>query len=407
MRRQDPLASSASRLCRNDPHTLVTEVHHYGFIDALRGWAFLAVLAGHSRDHVPDLPRLLSDMLVRGYAGVQLFFVLSAFTLCLSLAARASDLAPIRAYLLRRGFRILPMFWVAIGLYLTIYGYSRESPRWGNPDGLTGFEIALAALLMHGLDVHALNGVVPGGWSVATEVQFYLLLPLMLTWASTLKRAMRLWGLSIVVSVVALPGFELLLGPFFPAAQREFVHQFAFYSLPSQLPIFVSGLVLFRLVGPDRPFLERLERRLPRTPWRRALFIVAVMIPVGFPLRPAWPPGLITHFPGHLGYGVLAALLTYAMVTYPLGLLVNPVTCFLGRISYSAYLVHFLVLSQLEPIVEPLTRGQALLHLCLLGGGGLALTVFASAVAYTFIEKPGIAIGRGLDSPSRVARGAV
>jgi peptidoglycan/LPS O-acetylase OafA/YrhL len=234
------------------PGAGATQPRFYGYIDALRGLAFVAVLLLHTRDRIPDLPRLLDDVCGRGYAGVQLFFVVSAFTLCQSLSARSAEAAPLQTYFLRRAFRIVPMFWCAIALYLAVYGFSDASPRWGIPGGLSGQQLTLAVLLLHGFDIHAVNGVVPGGWSVATEVQFYLVLPLMLTWASTLRRALLLFGSAAVVSIVSFPGLEALLGPLHPASERIYVHAFAFFALPTQIPVFCCGLVLFRLMTSRR-----------------------------------------------------------------------------------------------------------------------------------------------------------
>jgi peptidoglycan/LPS O-acetylase OafA/YrhL len=100
--------------------------------------------------------------------------------------------------------------------------------------------------------------------------------------------------------------------------------------------------------------------------------------------------------PGHLGYGVLAACLTYAVATYPLGILVNRYTRFLGRISYSAYLLHFLVLDTLAPLVAPITEGHPVVHLFLLGGTALALTTAVASIAFALVEIPGIELGRRL-----------
>ena len=311
---------------------------HYGFIDALRGVAFLAVLGFHVSQRVEGLPTLLADVLGRGFAGVQLFFVVSAFTLCVSMTARAGEPRPLAAYFLRRAFRIVPMFWCAIALYLALTGFG---PHWGVPDGLHVWQVLLAALLLHGFDLHALNGVVPGGWSVATEAQFYLLLPLMLRGASTLRRTVILLLGTVALSIATMPALGALLGPFFPG-QGDLVHQFAFFSLPTQLPVFATGLVLYRLLGPDRAALARVEQFLPSNPRRRALLVLCVVLVIALPLRlTSLPLALVHGLPGHLGYGVAFALLAYALWTYPLAVVVNPVTQYLGKISYSGYLLHF------------------------------------------------------------------
>lgn len=61
------------------------------WIDALRGLAILMVLANHVALVVPGLSAPL-EMLARfGQMGVQLFFVASAYTLCLSWQQRRAD----------------------------------------------------------------------------------------------------------------------------------------------------------------------------------------------------------------------------------------------------------------------------------------------------------------------------
>ena len=61
------------------------------YIDALRGWAILAVLAVHCSTWVrPDHP-LLWSIASKGAVGVQLFYLVSAFTLLLSANARREE----------------------------------------------------------------------------------------------------------------------------------------------------------------------------------------------------------------------------------------------------------------------------------------------------------------------------
>ena len=372
----------------------VTAPRRYAFVDSLRGLAFLAVFAFHASQRIAALPALLSDILGRGFAGVQLFFVVSAFTLCVSMAGRAREPASIRAYFIRRVFRIAPMFWFAIGLYLAADGFG---PHWGVPDGLDGRHVALAVLLLHGADPHALNGVVPGGWSVAVEMQFYLILPLLFRWTNTLRRAFLLWAATIGFSAAALPALEVLLAPFYPAAQRDLVHQFAFYSLPVQLPVFCCGLILYRMLGPDRARLARVERFLPGKPSGRAAVINLIVLAIALPvLWTSVPITLLPGFPGSLGYGVIFALFAYGLAIFPLYVFDNPLTRFFGRISYSGYLLHFAVLELIARMVPPAVAAMPLPYLLVLGAGALTLTSVLAAMTHEWIERPGIALGQRL-----------
>lgn len=69
-------------------------IKRLNFIDALRGYAASFVLIFHIiYIPIPNLiyPRLLHPILELGYSGVTLFFIISAFTLCLTLDGRMEE----------------------------------------------------------------------------------------------------------------------------------------------------------------------------------------------------------------------------------------------------------------------------------------------------------------------------
>ena len=80
------------------------------FIDSLRGLAALYVVLHHIAYAIGDkviVPRWLEPLAFLGSSGVTLFFVVSAFTLCLSMEARQEgELQPLTNYFIRRFFRI-------------------------------------------------------------------------------------------------------------------------------------------------------------------------------------------------------------------------------------------------------------------------------------------------------------
>jgi exopolysaccharide production protein ExoZ len=70
---------------------------HYAYIDALRGWAILGVIAFHVSQYFPGLEYPLRTVVGEGARGVQLFFVISALSLMLSWHQRADGIAPLSA----------------------------------------------------------------------------------------------------------------------------------------------------------------------------------------------------------------------------------------------------------------------------------------------------------------------
>lgn len=93
---------------------------HYRYIDALRGYAILLVMACHASQTRVQLGELGRTLLNQGARGVQLFFVASALTLSISWTSKNDG--PLRFYI-RRFFRIAPMFWLGIVVFVWLDGF--------------------------------------------------------------------------------------------------------------------------------------------------------------------------------------------------------------------------------------------------------------------------------------------
>ncbi len=99
---------------------------HFGYIDALRGYAILLVIAVHTSQVAVDLGHISRTLLDQGARGVQLFFVTSALTLMMSRASRNEGVWQFYA---RRFFRIALMFWLAIAYFVWIDGLAPRNPE--------------------------------------------------------------------------------------------------------------------------------------------------------------------------------------------------------------------------------------------------------------------------------------
>jgi peptidoglycan/LPS O-acetylase OafA/YrhL len=137
-------------------------------LDGIRGIAVLLVFLSHTsgRDQAA-FPSL--NFAGIGHTGVYLFFVLSGFLLALGLFRVGIDRGTLRTFFLRRVFRIVPLYvfvLTAVFAWQSLLG--RVEPRYLHiGDGWTG-------LFQH-LFMYRGDGVF---WTIAVEMQFYLILPL-------------------------------------------------------------------------------------------------------------------------------------------------------------------------------------------------------------------------------------
>ena len=90
---------------------------HVAYIDSLRGIAVASVIAVHISG-VLKVPGPLGSALTFGAKDVQLFYIVSALTLMMSMTKRAgSEPRPLLSFLLRRFFRIAPAFYLVLLVY--------------------------------------------------------------------------------------------------------------------------------------------------------------------------------------------------------------------------------------------------------------------------------------------------
>ncbi len=144
-------------------------------LDALRGIAVLLVLGRHmpvtseSRDTLGTA--FLSAWHRGGWIGVDLFFVLSGFLVSglLFRDYRQTGQLSIGRFLIRRGFKIYPAFYVFLGCTVALILLARNG------------KVPWAAILCEACFVQNYGPALwEHTWSLAVEEHFYLLLPLVL-----------------------------------------------------------------------------------------------------------------------------------------------------------------------------------------------------------------------------------
>ena len=343
----------------------MSEPRHLDHLDALRGYAILAVIATHVGSAFPGLPPIAHHALQSGQTGVQLFFVVSAVTLLHSWTARHDGAGP---FYLRRFFRIAPMWMLAVVGWTILRG---TAPTYWAPWGLSPWDIVAALTLVHGWLPQAINGVVPGGWSIGAEAMFYLIFPVLAAIVTTRLRAVAFVVLGVLSGLVLQGLVSAWLGPIEPAHAKA---AFFYFWFPNQLPAFASGFLAFQLI--DKTALPRWGAELA------VLLAVAVLV-----VLPVLGP-----VPGPILYGAIFALAAFGMGKGGGRWLVSRLVIWCGKRSYSAYFWHLALLNEGYLPPQPGGLPAFLLRFAIITG----LTLALSEVSYRLIERPGIEFGRRL-----------
>jgi peptidoglycan/LPS O-acetylase OafA/YrhL len=312
------------------------------FLDALRGLAAVAVVFFHFFNHwvspIHDalavaLPRWVQVVLEHSDLGVEVFFVLSGFVIAHSLFGKRVTPGFAGNFILRRSLRLDPPYWVALGAtlaipYLLFPKYSAN--MFTDIGGGSGVLVNMFYLP----DVLWKPRVVGVAWTLCLEVQFYLmLLILLLSIEMTSPRG--------VARLILWTAYAVLLGysmeRWFGAGKNDFLGRWW---------MFFSGVLLYWAAA------GRISRRL----FAAYLALVAILSVRLADAHGMAICGTVAMIGIAVACGGLQRWLGGAVVQY------------FGRISYSLYLVH-------------MTVGVAAMHLVLRCGQGMIFTFVALGAA--------------------------
>ncbi len=282
----------------------------------------------------------------RAEVGVSIFFVLSGFLLYRPFAVRRFAGHPpgeTGKYARRRLLRIFPAYWVA----LTIVAFVLRAPPFVEPHSIVAHYLLL--------QIYDPNQVVFGpidqAWSLATEVSFYVFLPM---WAWLLARRTRRPEQQLKVEVGTLTALwtgciALNLAVIAMGVSGPRFGQFGTW-LPFRIHEFVLGMGL----AVASAWLRHRRLELPRAwsgtrltliCWGAAVVLFwAIATQMGFPLSLEFSPQRALAL--RVLYSVVGLLIVAPIVLgrqdrgLALKVLANPVAVWLGLVSYGVYIWH-------------------------------------------------------------------
>jgi peptidoglycan/LPS O-acetylase OafA/YrhL len=383
-----------ARSLRPDAPAAVAPGHPYSIeIECLRGVAILLVFCFHvdlfvmQRFFTPAGVVSPGVAFVRGgYTGVSLFFVISGFLLGGQFLAEMTGGAPVgrREYARRRALRILPLYYSMVALGSVLAAHAPMDVLRGLP-----YLAFLNAFPRFAPSLGSFSGV---WWSLATEVQFYVLLPV-------IALLLRPWALRKVAlgGLVAYGAAYVALAGGYPWPTTVESRSFLAHSAFGQGPLFCFGWLAAGIH-------QRFGSRLRQSAWARrgvadGMLLIALL---GIALLLRWTlmvgqfRDLTTELIWHVPEGLLWAIVLLLVLT-PLRLkpvFQNRALAWVGTISYALYLIHVPVIAALGGAVRSYAPGA------LVGWSGstallvTALTAVCFAVAWlahVVIERPVLA----------------
>jgi len=359
-------------------------------LDGLRAVGALAVLGTHIGFHSGDaLHGPFAGLLARLDVGVAIFFAISGFLLYRPwVVAWFEETEPplVLPYLRNRALRILPALWVVVLLASLVVPHDR-AVSWV----VYLRHATLTQIYAHDPPADGLTQL----WSLATEVVFYLLLPLLAKLLTGYERPTRRsvrWRLAVLATFT-------LLGPAWMAGVNAGKHAIAGLWLPGYLGWFAAGMALAlwqvaRSSGRLGPSALDMLTKLPGTVWAAAVaLLVIASTPVAGPFS-LIAPTAGQAFTRSLLYTAIAACVIFPAVTptaRTAKVLGGRVGHIAGDISYGVFLYHLIVLSLVERLIGfELFHGQ----LALLFFSTLAGSAALAAVSYYCLERPIMRRGR-------------
>lgn len=360
----------------------------YPELDGLRGIAILMVIETHY--HILaflvtgiGLPQLV-PLLLLGWSGVDLFFVLSGFLLGGILLDNKGASNYFRVFYTRRVCRIFPLYFLVViplliippplGLGLVGSFFGESLPSWTYLTYTQNFAMAEEGRLG--------TAWLAPTWSLAVEEQFYLILPFLIRFVSREKLPYLLAGLILAATLS-----RLAILAFHPHGDFAF-----FVLLPSRAEPLLLGVLGAWAVRNERCLNFLLTRR-------RFLYGVLALLTMGAALLAlgpySSPPQTFSDFfPPTYGFALLGLLYVCALliaVTEKRGLVSfvtrNRLLGKVGIIAYGMYLLHLPILLLLFWLVP---QRYALIAVL----GALLLTFTLASISWIFFEKRIVNWGR-------------
>ncbi|GAA4306868.1 acyltransferase [Compostibacter hankyongensis] len=307
-------------------------------------------------------PKWIDETMGFGWAGVDLFFVLSGYLISTPLFRRMAQAKPISVpdFFIKRIFRIIPLYLVLLSIYFMI-------PAFREKEALPPLWKFLTFTQNFGFDIKN-YGTFSHVWSLCVEEHFYLLFPWVIAALIYGKAWKKGWILILLLFVLGLvvriAGWHFLIAPHKDQSDFGIIwYRLIYYPTYNRLDGLLAGIA----IGALFTFKPAIKGRLSKN--GNSILILGMLVLVG-----AW-------FLCKDQKSFYATVFGFPLVSAGFGLLVMSAICpscvlyrfnsrattLIAKLSYALYLSHKGVIHLIQPQIAKTgidPKGTLMLLLC-------------------------------------------
>lgn len=355
---------------------------HIKELDGLRGLMALWVVAGHAYEAIPPLSGMIPMTLMNDFA-VDVFIILSGFVIFNYL--NKNPLVPYKKYIQQRALRLFPIYLVVMALTISSIYFYRDILVTSPLSPSTDFRIHQIDTFLDNMIQHIvphlflLQGIVPEkmlhlsgttivgqAWSASVEWQFYLIAPLLFMICN-----------KVIQSPTVKKSIIIIISIFLFLVISRMINNKAF--IGTGAAAFFIGFMSFYYLRDIFPKIT--DRNITLTSLCLCVAIILILKK------------------DCIGYLIWIIVFSATLIKSKrekdniiTKIFINNLSQTIGKVSYSVYMVHMLVI---YIILYTMTSLQLPLNMYfMLVPLSIALSLIISVYTYKFIERPMMNLGK-------------
>ena len=287
-------------------------------IQFLRGFAALAVVVHHTGGYVKRYfePTLLfEDKFSIGFAGVDLFFVISGFIIHFTSKNFLNNPSKLKEYLKKRFIRVYPIYWIIttilfISSWLIVEILDKNIFSIGYPNTLIAYIQTYLLLPLH----FAIN---PVTWTLSYELFFYLCFAILII-------SKRLWIIPALILAVSFYNIFINIPEIVEVKLNYFNFIFSGYNFE-----FMFGFLIY-------PLHEKIKLS-------NIISVILLIISISIIALFGYDIGDYDSYKRVLTFGLPSGLILLSLLNLENNNAISfpKITLTLGDASYALYLIHF------------------------------------------------------------------